>query len=65
MCEPEFEFPMVVDVVWVGVETQLVTGGDVGSEVVDVESVFRDEGVFVDSVLVDFWLGFDGTDFVG
>lgn len=63
--EPEFESGMICELVGVSLETQLLPGGDVGREVVDVECVFRDEGVFVDGVLVNFQLGFNGTDFVG
>ncbi len=63
--EPVLEGGVVVEVVLVGAEAELVAGGDVGGEVVDVKSVFGDERVFVDGVLVDFRLGFDGVGFEG
>ena len=55
-----FESGVVVEVVLVGAEAEGVAGGDVRGEIVDVECLFRDEGVFVDGVLVDFWVGLDG-----
>jgi len=49
----------------VGAEAELVTGGDVGGEVVDVEGSLGYQRIFLDGELVDFRLGFDGIDLVG
>ncbi len=45
-----------------GFEAEFVAGGDVGGEVVDIEGLFGDEGVFVDGVLVNFRVRLDGVD---
>lgn len=65
LVEPGLEGLMVVEVVLVGGEAEGPAGGDVGGEVVDVEGVFRDKGVFVDGVLVDLRVWLDGIRFEG
>ncbi len=63
--EPEFESRMIGELVGMGLKAELLSHGDVGREVVDVERVFGCERVFVDGVSVDFLLGFDGADLIG
>lgn len=63
--EPEFESRMICELVGVGLEAKFFSCCDVGRQIVDVECVFGFERVFVDGVLVDFLLGFDGADFIG
>lgn len=63
--EPVFECGMICEMVLMGLETKFLSGGDVCGQVVDVECVFWGQRVFLDCVLIDRWLGFDGTDFVG
>jgi len=63
--EPEFESRMIGELVGVGLKAELLSHGDVGREVVDVERVFGCERVFVDGVSVDFLLGFDRADLIG
>ena len=60
-----FEGLVVVEVVLVGAEAELVAGGDVGGEVVDVEGFPGNQRIFLDGVSVDFRLGFNGIDLVG
>ena len=64
LIEPTLEFRVVVKLVLMGDETELSTASDIRRKIVDVESVFGNEGEFVDRVLVEFGFRFDGTDFV-
>ena len=49
----------------VSAKAEAFAGLDVGGEVVDVEGLGRGQAVSFDGVMVDFFLGLDGTDFEG